>query len=403
MLAILEKPPMIFKPRSISCLCGLALLVTGISSFAQNGIFADFTTSMGNFTCQLDYTNAPKAVANFIGLVTGGQTWLDLPSGRAKTNSFYNGLKFHRVVPGFVIQGGSPNGLGTDGPGYAFPDEFTTAVRFDRFGRLAMANSGKNSNGSQFFVTMAAEPGLNDVHTIFGLLTSGSNIVYNINHVPVTGPNNDIPVTPVTIQNIAIRRVGTAASNFDANAQSLPIVRNVALDIANSSTNVLLGFTNRQYCDNRLYFSTNLTTGWTNALLGIEVTNAVTNRIVRAKPASPKAYYSMAQIQYPSTIFPPKDVYRRLVAMTFSTGEVMQLGFNGFGGGSYNLTGNPNGTISSYTYTQDPYRGLIWPIYFSAYYPMTIELDFTNNTGGTFSATIYATQNYPETGRFSLQ
>src|SRR5205807_4210813 len=101
-----------------------------LSATAQtNGIFADFTTSMGSFTCRLEYAIAPKAVANFIGLAAGERPWLDLPTGLARSNAFYNGLLFHRVVAGFVIQAGSPNGQGNDGPGYAFPDEISPSLR----------------------------------------------------------------------------------------------------------------------------------------------------------------------------------------------------------------------------------------------------------------------------------
>src|SRR5882724_5357209 len=115
------------------------LLILGSASRAigqANGIYADFTTSMGSFTCRLEYAVAPKAVANFIGLATGQRPWLDLPSGTARTNTFYNGLLFHRVVAGFVIQAGSPNGLGTDGPGYVFPDEISPSLRFTNTGIL---------------------------------------------------------------------------------------------------------------------------------------------------------------------------------------------------------------------------------------------------------------------------
>src|SRR5689334_22587869 len=99
----------------------LILVIAGVAitlylPAQTNGIFADFTTSMGSFTCQLDYTNAPKTVANFVGLASGQRAWLDLNTGRARSNAFYDGLTFHRVIAGFMIQGGSPNGTGNDGP-----------------------------------------------------------------------------------------------------------------------------------------------------------------------------------------------------------------------------------------------------------------------------------------------
>src|SRR5579859_3029057 len=134
---------------------GMVLLWTSGASAQTNGIFADFTTSMGNFTCQLSYSNTPAAVANFIGLVTGQRAWLDLTTGEVRTNDFYDGITFHRVISGFMIQAGSPNGLGTDGPGYNFVDEFSPSLNFSTPWMLAMANSGPDSNGSQFFITVS--------------------------------------------------------------------------------------------------------------------------------------------------------------------------------------------------------------------------------------------------------
>src|SRR2546423_15659940 len=104
----------------LALVCGNAFIARG----QGEGIFAEFNTSMGSFTCRLEYAVAPRTVANFIGLATGQRPWLDIPSGQVRTNPFYNGTLFHRVISNFVNQGGSPNGLGTDGPGYPFRDEF---------------------------------------------------------------------------------------------------------------------------------------------------------------------------------------------------------------------------------------------------------------------------------------
>ena len=162
---------------------------------AQDGIFADFTTSLGSFTCQLDYTNAPQATANFIGLAAGQRAWMEATSGGVRTNAFYDGLTFHRVIAGFMIQGGSPNGQGTDGPGYVFPDEFTPLLRHNAPGTLSMANSGTNSNGSQFFIAVTNAYWLDDVHTVFGKVVSGMPVVYAMSQV-ATGAN-DKPLTNV--------------------------------------------------------------------------------------------------------------------------------------------------------------------------------------------------------------
>src|SRR5262249_25469457 len=137
----------------------------------------------GSFTCRLEYAYSPKAVANFIGLATGQRPWLDERTGAVKSEPFYDGLTFHRVIAGFVIQGGSRHGFGTDGPGYKFLDEFTNSLRYASAGVLGMANSGTNSNGAQFFLTLAPTTNLNDHYTIFGELTGGTNVLFDIARV----------------------------------------------------------------------------------------------------------------------------------------------------------------------------------------------------------------------------
>lgn len=375
--------------RRVACSAVLvALALSAQIALGQgNGIFADFTTTLGNFTCQLDYTNAPRTTANFIGLATGQRAWVDLPSGRARTNAFYNGLTFHRVIAGFMNQGGSPNGLGTDGPGYVFMDEFSPNLVFDSFGVLAMANSGPNSDGAQFFVTVAPFTSGNNVYSIFGRLTSGSNVVYAINHV-VTGAN-DKPLTNVVIQQVSIRRVGTVAQAFDINGQGLPTVTNLPLKIAATASQVTLIFTNRQYADNRLYSATNLAGAWSSDALGIEITAPVSNSLQRAK-AAPRSFYSMAQIQYASSTFAPKTMYGRTLTLNFTVGPgLVTVNFNSSGGGTYTWTGQPSGTLVSYDWNQKPYQGFLWPVQFSVLVPMTLRLDFISNTAGTMSGTAY--------------
>ncbi len=367
-----------------------------------NGIFADFTTSLGSFTCQLDYTNAPRPTANFIGLATGQRAWLDLPSGLTRTNAFYNGLTFHRVIAGFMCQGGSPNGLGTDGPGYAFTDELSSHLVFDSFGVLAMANSGTNSNGSQFFITVAPFTSGNNTYTIFGRLKSGSNVVYAINHVATDV--NDKPLTNVVIQQVNIRRVGTAAQAFNINAQGLPVVSNLFLKIATTASQAALTFTNRQFADNRLYSSTSLPGVWTSEALGIEITTPVTNTVQRAIDA-PRRFYSMAQVQYASSTFAPKTLYGRTLTLNFTVGPgLITIVFNSSGGGTFTWASQPSGTVADYVWTQAPYRGSLWPLQLSGLVPMTLWLNFTSNIAGAISGTAYFSDGSSASvsGTFSL-
>jgi len=169
------------------------------------GLYAVLNTTLGEITIELFPDHAPKTVANFTGLAKGTKEFVDEASRQKATRRFYDGLIFHRVIPEFMIQGGCPRGAGTGGPGYKFEDEFTSHLRFDRPGRLAMANSGPNTNGSQFFITVAATEWLNDHHTIFGQVVTGQDVVEKISKVPHGA--GDRPRTPVVMNEVRIVEV----------------------------------------------------------------------------------------------------------------------------------------------------------------------------------------------------
>ena len=169
------------------------------------GTYAQFDTSEGPFTIRLFEKEAPKTVANFVGLAEGTKEWRDPQSGEKKNAPFYNGVAFHRVIDGFMIQGGDRLGTGTGGPGYKFEDEFHASLRHSRAGILSMANAGPNTNGSQFFITLGPTPHLDNRHTVFGEVVDGMDVVKRIGSVP-TG-RNDRPVKPVVINQITIKRV----------------------------------------------------------------------------------------------------------------------------------------------------------------------------------------------------
>src|SRR5215472_11804544 len=167
-------------------------------------LYAHFTTTEGDFTIQLFEEQAPKTVANFTGLADGSKEWTDPRSGKKMTVPLYNGTIFHRVINGFMIQGGDPLGQGTGGPGYNFADEFHPQLRHSKAGILSMANAGPNTNGSQFFITLGPTPHLDNRHSVFGEVVEGLDIVKKIGAVP-TG-RQDRPVKPVTIKTITIER-----------------------------------------------------------------------------------------------------------------------------------------------------------------------------------------------------
>jgi peptidyl-prolyl cis-trans isomerase A (cyclophilin A) len=170
----------------------------------QPGTYAVFDTSQGNIVCRLFEKEAPKTVQNFIELAEGKRDWKDSVSGKKGPGPLYNGTIFHRVIPSFMIQGGDPSGTGMGGPGYKFEDETKGSPHsFDKAGKLAMANAGPNTNGSQFFITVAATAWLTGNHTIFGEVVEGQDVVDKITAVPRNRqdrPNQDVVLNSVKIE-----------------------------------------------------------------------------------------------------------------------------------------------------------------------------------------------------------
>jgi peptidyl-prolyl cis-trans isomerase A (cyclophilin A) len=166
-------------------------------------LHAHFTTSEGSFKVRLFDDEVPKTVANFTGLAEGSKEWTDPRTGRKTNARYFDGTIFHRVIDGFMIQGGDPVGQGTGGPGYTFADEFSPKLRHDRAGLLSMANRGPNTNGGQFFITLAATPWLDNKHSIFGEIVEGMDVVKKIGSTPTSKPG-DRPLKPITIQSVTI-------------------------------------------------------------------------------------------------------------------------------------------------------------------------------------------------------
>jgi peptidyl-prolyl cis-trans isomerase A (cyclophilin A) len=166
--------------------------------------YAHFETNLGNFSVELFDAKAPKTVANFVGLAEGTKEWTHPKTGVKQKTPYYDGIIFHRVIQGFVLQGGDPLGQGFGGPGYNFEDEFHPDLRHDRAGILSMANAGPNTNGSQFFVTLAPTPHLDRRHSVFGAVVSGMDVVEKIGKVPTD--KNDRPATPVVMNKVTIER-----------------------------------------------------------------------------------------------------------------------------------------------------------------------------------------------------
>ncbi|NTX05157.1 peptidylprolyl isomerase [Myxococcus sp. CA051A] len=172
-------------------------------AYGGQDIQATLETNQGPIVVRLFSKDAPNTVSNFVGLATGEKTWTDPRNGERVTGKpLYDGVVFHRVIPGFMIQGGDPTGSGRGDPGYRFADEFQSGRTFDKPGLLAMANAGPGTNGSQFFITTSTPSYLNNKHTIFGEVVKGYDVVEKISKV-ATGPG-DRPVDPVIIQKITL-------------------------------------------------------------------------------------------------------------------------------------------------------------------------------------------------------
>lgn len=169
-----------------------------------SGIYAQFVTTEGPFAVRLFDQEAPKTVENFVGLAEGTKEWTDPRTNTKVSTPYYNGIIFHRVIRGFMIQGGDPLGQGVGGPGYRFADEFHPALRHNKAGILSMANSGPNTNGGQFFITLGPTPHLDDRHSVFGEVVDGMDVVNKIGSTR-TGAQ-DRPVTAIAIETVTIER-----------------------------------------------------------------------------------------------------------------------------------------------------------------------------------------------------
>jgi len=167
-------------------------------------VYADFVTTEGNFTVRLFDDETPRTVENFTGLAEGTKEWTDPRTNKKVQQPYYDGVIFHRVIDGFMIQGGDPLGQGIGGPGYTFGDEFHPRLRHNKAGILSMANRGPNTNGGQFFITLGPMPHLDNRHSVFGEVVDGMDVVQKIGSTP-TG-NADRPLKDVVIETIKIRR-----------------------------------------------------------------------------------------------------------------------------------------------------------------------------------------------------
>jgi peptidyl-prolyl cis-trans isomerase A (cyclophilin A) len=377
----------------------LAISSSGLAA-ASAQIFADFTTSKGNFTCELNYLAAPRTVANFIGLADGSRPWVDVTTGEVVLDKpYYDGSPIHRVVKDFMNQFGSRNGQGTDGPGYVFMDEFDDNLKHSGAGVLSMANSGPNSNGAQFFITTGAASHLDGVHSVFGSVSSGMSVVYEINQVEtIVGGSgqNDKPAEAIFLESVRIRRVGEAANAFDIHAHGLPTCGNAPghLEVVpNVSAKFHLKEPLPQGTRLLATHSTNLRT-WTKIA---EIYNGVGGpggTLIPLDAANdPAAFYNLALVQYPDARFPSRCDNKTLqIDWTTSSGQAQSIRgeFDAEGtGGTLYYSQNPQPQpILSCQYYPDPYTAT-WIIETPELAPLGIVVTSTGTANGTFELYTY--------------
>ncbi|MFN0126972.1 MAG: peptidylprolyl isomerase [Verrucomicrobiales bacterium] len=282
-----------------------------------DGLYASIVMSHGGvnkppFTAKLHFDKAPMTVGNFIGLASGTKDFIHETAGAVTRRPYFNGITSHRIIDGFMIQTGCPRGTGTGGPGYTFLDEFNPALRHSKAGILSMANSGPHTNGSQFFITVAATPWLDDKHSVFGEVVSGyDETVLPLSKVPVTGST---PVQTVRIESMAIHRAGTAARAFNPAHADLPVVTRLVPPVVSlSGTHCILHYARNQHCAYELLQTGNLT-AWAlgNESLSVEsfgpVPDAAQDTFDLVPANSDHRFFRVAEVQYPYPVYAPPTV-----------------------------------------------------------------------------------------------
>lgn len=388
-----------------------------VAVLSTDGLFATFTVSqggspLGTFTAKLDFERAPLTVANFVSLAEGTRTWIDPVTYAPRSTPFYDGLSFHRVISGFVIQGGSPQADGSDGPGYTFRDEFDPALRHDAAGILSMANSGPHSNGSQFFVTLASTEWLDDAHSVFGMVVDGLDVVQTIGSTSVDGSSS--PLTDVVIDSVIITRNGVAAQSFDASAQLLPSIETTDIALVPSGTSFNAAYT--QQADRQYFTSTSpdlinwTTREFSPVIRAADIAGPGSIPDVFDTTAQAKAFLRQVAVRYPEPILSPPDAVGKQLFLNVSGGPTLRYTITEPAGptlgiyGSAQLDADTPVVLNYYFWTQEAYRVRFAAQASEAIVTVLVNLIFETETSGTFSGTANpgAANEFPTEGTFTL-
>ncbi|WP_083777472.1 peptidylprolyl isomerase [Coraliomargarita akajimensis] len=353
------------------------LLATSLTlSLAANlhaQIYADVSVSagaspLGTFRIQLHHDKAPRTVANFIGLATGQRNWIDPSTGQLQVDKpYYDGLIFHRLIHNFMIQGGDPLGTGSSGPGYIFQDEFDPSLTHTDYA-VSMANSGANSNGSQFFITLSAPSWLDNLHSVFGEVIDDASYpnsralidgFKNSTNFPTT---NDRPDTPITIDSIHFSGPDYASFDIHDASHQLPPVSALSMQLQHvaSTGDFYLRWDAQRKHDYPLYYGADLI-NWQaagNLLSMDDIPNYQVD--ITGIATTDTSFYRNCQVDYSAVADAPQNILAAGNSFALQpNGGTLTLNFDGLGGGTWTfvysdgITPNDSGNITSSTQTNN--------------------------------------------------
>lgn len=358
--------------------CFLLVCGAAVAAPTNDGMYATMQTTMGDVCFELYYTNTPRTVANFVSLAEGTRPWIDPRTTFVSNNPYYDGIIFHRAISNFMIQCGSPKGDGTDGPGYTFEDEFDPTLRHDRPGVVSMANSGPDSNGGQFFITVTNTAWLDDVHTVFGHVVEGMSVVSNIAAVATT---NDKPLVDITITNLFITRNGTNALSFAVTNQSLPEVAAIHVEIDGLNLSAGTATSCYQYG----YSSTNLSDWKEDVSDYWPVPDGNWN--LTATDES-QEYFHANRVVYPTDKNRTGSPISHRFVMDIDTGDTFTITPTGINNGGVMLNSGPNRSMTYWDWGANPFS--VQFIVYNGLFYYRFDLYYTSPTGGSCDCYFYS-------------
>jgi peptidyl-prolyl cis-trans isomerase A (cyclophilin A) len=370
----------------------LLLLLFPAALHAQ--IYADFTVSsggslLGTFRVLLEHEKAPRTCANFIGLASGKRPWIDVTNGAVRTNKpYYNGLTFHRLIHSFVLQGGSPNGQGTDGPGYTILDEYHPDLRHSSDYVLSMAKSSfPNTGGSQFFITLAATPSLNDKHSVFGTVISGTAIIDGFKN-PALFPTDagDKPLTPIVMDSVVIS--GPSYAGFDINAPShrLPHVSGTDMRLTrNTAAATMTATFDRQPKTDYMFLQSPDLATWSAPRFILSLDSEYNQELVITSRPEPSYFLNLATVGYGQIPNAHGDLVEgaKTLRIKFVGGQYLDMAFNGLGGGTWFDSGSSATGPLTFTNWEDQ-AGETGVLETGSSIPFALPLGFLGVTLGGF-------------------